>query len=948
LAWAIALLWPSSPVALASLPHGVTRLAALPYLSQAPLPESNQGQALERMGQDYYAEGEFRAALAAFQQAAQVYAAGGDSIRQAISLGNVSLAYQQLGQWPEADQAIATALDLVNTALENIPSIAGQSALAQVLDIQGHLQLTQGNAEQALKTWEQSATLYRHINDPERLGTSLLNQGSALRALGLYQRALVILQQALRDNTEAVPLLEELGSSPLAALNQRLQALPKTPVTVNALRSLGDTLQIAGSLEQAQTVLAYSLDLAETLGLPDQIAEAHLSLGNVIQTKAVADLRPYAMAPTEALAFLQPPRDLIDTALARRSLDAAQRFEQQMQLTLQHYQQAATRGSPIQLQAQLSQLKLLLVNQQWEEAEALSSELSQTLATLPPGPTTLEAQLNLAQSLMDMTQPPYKAVVLPNKRREAAELLAKARQQAIALGDSQSESYILGLLGLVYEQNQQFDAAENVTIQALQQVRSTTAPIAQAINDAEYIYRWQWQLGRVHKAQGQQADAIAAYTNAIDTLTQLRKDIVTSNLPYRFAFRDSVEGPIYFELLDLLLEDASPSQDNLDRARSIVSLLNQAELTNFLQEPCETVTPEEADSVVNDVAQTTAIFYPIILGDRLDIILKLPQDRTLFHYRSEISKTELENTIQTLKDDLEEDYTFNRVRTNAQKLYDWIIKPAARELENYPIDTLIFALTGTLQEIPMSVLYDGNQYLIERYAVSEILGLKLDNPAPIQRERLNILAAGLAEIAPSLPEEVRVNFAPLPNVPRELQVIEDSDIPAKTLRDQQFTRQNFNTVINGETFSVAHLATHGQFSSNPQDTFLLTAATGDDNGKIAANDLAVLFRVRGRIQPEPIELLILSACETAVGDNLATLGIAGTAYRAGARSVIATLWTLDDAPTVKFTEQLYKNLGQSNVSKAEALRRAQIELLKDPQFEHPRYWSPYILAGNWL
>ncbi|NJL46418.1 MAG: CHAT domain-containing protein [Leptolyngbyaceae cyanobacterium SM2_5_2] len=479
-------------------------------------------------------------------------------------------------------------------------------------------------------------------------------------------------------------------------------------------------------------------------------------------------------------------------------------------------------------------------------------------------------------------------------------------------------------------------------------MRSSTAKIAQAINDAEITYRWQWQLGRVQKAQGKQTEAIGAYTRAVDTLTQLRKDIVTSNLPYRFSFRDSVEEPVYFQLIDLLLQDANPSQDHLNRARNVISRLNQAELTNFLQEPCETVTPEEADSVVNDAAQTTAIFYPIILGDRLEIILKLPQDRNLLHYRSPITKTELENTIQTLKNDLEEDYTFNRVRTNAQKLYDYIVKPAASDLKSHRIDTLVFALTGALQEIPMSVLHDGNQYLIEHYAISEILGLKLDNPVPIQRESLNILAAGLAQVSPQLPDDIRVNFAPLPNVNRELQVIEASDLPTKTLIDQQFTRQNFNTVINEETFSVTHLASHGQFSSNPQDTFLLTAPTGDDNGKIAANDLAVLFRVRGRIQPEPIELLILSACETAVGDDLATLGIAGTAYRAGARSVIATLWTLDDAPTVRFAEELYKNLGQDSISKAEALRQAQLALLKNPQFEHPRYWGSYILTGNWL
>lgn len=946
LAFAIAILWATSPSALA-------RFTQPPIMAQNALSPTGDARPLERLGQDHYAAGEFEPALAAFQQAAQIYAASGDPIRQALSLGNVCLIYQQLGQWNEANQAITDALQLLSP--DQTRSTSGQSALAQVLDIQGHLQLAQGqlaqgNAEQALKTWEQTATLYRQLNDSERLATSLINQGLALRQLGLYQRALVIVQQALRVESQTVLLLDELGPNPSFTLNQRLQALPKIGVTVNALRGLGDTLQIAGSLEQAQAVLAHSLELAEELGLPEAIAQAHLSLGNVIQTKAMADLKPYNLTPAEAIALLQQPRGLIDTALARRPLEAAHRFEQQTQLALEHYgHSAASDGNrPLHLQAQLNQLKLFLANQQWDAAEALSADLTPSVDSLPPGPIALDAQLNLAQSLMDMAQPADKSLgaAAPGKRRASAELLAKARQQAITLGDYQREAYALGLLGTVYEQNEQFEPAEQMTIQALETLRSSTARIAQAINDAENIYRWQWQLGRVRKAQGKPAEAITAYNSAVETLTQLRQDIVTSNLPYRFAFRSSIEEPVYLELIDLLLQGETPSQENLVKARKVISLLNQAELTNFLQEPCELVTPEEINQVVDDEAQTTAVFYPIILRDRLEVILKLPQKTELYHYRSAITQNELEQLIQTLQGDLEEDYTFNILQADAQKLYSWMIQPAEHELHD--IDTLVFALTGALQKIPMAALHDGEHYLIELYAVSEILGLQLDNPIPIQREKLNILAAGLAEVPVNLPADIRVNFAPIPNVTRELQAIADSNLPAKTLSEQQFTRQNFNTVINEETFSVVHLATHGQFSSDPQDTFLLTAASGLSDGKIVANDLAVLFRVRGRIQPDPIELLILSACETAVGDELATLGIAGTAIRAGARSVIATLWTLDDAPTVSFAEKFYESLGLPSVSKAEALRQAQLALLENPQFEHPRYWATYILAGNWL
>ena len=952
LAFAIAILWATSPFALAQFP--APRLMAQEATSQ-----NQAGQQLERLGQDYYKAGDFQDALTAFQQAAQAYATDGDFVRQAISLANVSLTYQQLGQWGEASAAIGQAHQGLTAQPNSTRSTPGQLALAQVLDVRGHLNLAQGNPEQALQDWEQTARVYGHLGDAERMGDSLVNQGQALRELGLYQRALVILQQQLRSGTQTIQLLDQLGPNPTFTLAQRLQALPKTAVTVNALRGLGDTLHIAGSLEQAQMVLTYSLELAEELGLEEAIAPAHLSLGNILQTEALDDLRASNLTPAGAIARLRQPHDLIDAALARRPLEAARRFEQQTQLALEHYEQAAAIDSqrdlgghrPMHVQAHLNQLKLFIANQQWAEAETLATDLAPAINTLPPSPMALEAQLNLAQSLMDMAQPAKDKssnIVAPGKRRAAADLLANARQQAIALGDYQRQAYTLGLLGTVYEQNQQYDAAEQVTIQALQTLRSATAPIAQAINDAEHIYRWQWQLGRVRKAQGNQAAALIAYDNALNTLTQLRKDLVTSNLPFRFAFRNGVEEPVYLEFIDLLLQDNIPPQNHLVKAREVVSLLNQAELTNFLQEPCERVTPEAINQIVDSQAQTTAIIYPIILRDRLEVILKLPQEENLYNYRSSIYQTDLEELIKALQQDLEEDYTFALVPANAQKLYSWIVQPAETELSQHNIDTLVFALTGALQKIPMAALHDGNDYLIKRYAVSEILGLQLDNPVPLQRDSLNILAAGLAEIPDNLPEHIRVNFAPLPNVTRELQAIADSQIPSKSLNDLQFTRQNFNTVINEETFTLVHLATHGQFSSNPQETFLLTAASGLNDGKIAANDLAVLFRVRGRIQPDPIELLILSACETAVGDELATLGIAGTAVRAGARSVIATLWTLDDAPTVSFAETFYENLGQPQVSKAEALRRAQLALLNNPQFEHPRYWATYILAGNWL
>jgi CHAT domain-containing protein len=142
---------------------------------------------------------------------------------------------------------------------------------------------------------------------------------------------------------------------------------------------------------------------------------------------------------------------------------------------------------------------------------------------------------------------------------------------------------------------------------------------------------------------------------------------------------------------------------------------------------------------------------------------------------------------------------------------------------------------------------------------------------------------------------------------------------------------------------VVHLATHGQFSSNAENTFILAW-----NERISVKQLGRLLEAREQNDRKPIELLVLSACQTAAGDNRAALGLAGVAVRSGARSTLATLWPVDDRSTSDFMGEFYQALAQSQVTKAQAVRQAQLALLKQPKFRHPFYWAPFVLIGNWL
>ena len=181
----------------------------------------------------------------------------------------------------------------------------------------------------------------------------------------------------------------------------------------------------------------------------------------------------------------------------------------------------------------------------------------------------------------------------------------------------------------------------------------------------------------------------------------------------------------------------------------------------------------------------------------------------------------------------------------------------------------------------------------------------------------------------------------LPGVKQEIEQIEPL-FASEVLLNNSFTEFNFNRSVSETPFRLVHLATHGQFSSNAEETFVLTW-----DERINIDELGSLLRGDSK-QLRPVDLLVLSACETATGDRNSALGLAGIAVRGGARSTIASLWAVSDEATVALMTNFYRELAKKNITKAEALRRAQQAILNSEQFSHPFYWSAFILVGNWL
>lgn len=833
-----------------------------PLLSQLP---TRDLPGLVQAGKERYQAGQYTGAISVWQQAAEGFASQDDRLNQAAVLSNLALVYQQLGQWTEANAAIAQSLELLQTERG---SADRQKILAPALNIQGNLQLSQGQAEQALTSWQKATEVYEQMGDTAGVTRGLINQTQALRALGLYLRAKATLEQ----------------------VNQSLKDQPDSLLKAASLLNLGDALRLVGDLGRSEVVLQQSLAISQKADSPSDITLALLSLGN--------------------------------TARARQDTTNA----------LNYYQQATTTSRVLltKVQAQLNQLRLLIDLEKWAAAETLSTQLQPQLDKLPASRTSVYARVNLAQSLIKLAQSSGLKVknqlspanLVPDVLQNAAQVLAVAVQQAKSLGDQRAESYALGYLGELYEQSQQPSEAQSLTEQAL--------ILAQTSNAPDIAYRWQWQLGRLLKVQNDDEHAIAAYSEAVNTLSSIRNDLVSSNLDIQFSFKESVE-PVYRQLVGLLLQPNSEttSQANLKKAREVIESLQLAELDNFFREACLTGRPAQIDQI----DPSAAVIYPIILPDRLEVVVSVP-NQPLRHYAQPIAQNDLETVLAKMRRSLRRTSSKQERLAIAQQLYDLLIRPAEPDLVTAEIKTLAFVLDGSLKNLPMAVLHDGQKFLIEKYSLALTPGLQLLDPRPLARTQLRVLVGGLSES--------RQGFLPLPGVESEVSQIK-TEIPAQVLLNQSFTSTAVQKQISATPFRVVHLATHGQFSSNAADTFILTW-----DSRIDVKQLGEILQNREQAVRTPIELLVLSACQTADGDRRAALGLAGVAVRSGARSTIATLWPVDDQSTSIFMVEFYKQLAQADVTKAEALRRAQLALLQQSRFRHPFYWAPFVLVGNWL
>jgi CHAT domain-containing protein len=568
--------------------------------------------------------------------------------------------------------------------------------------------------------------------------------------------------------------------------------------------------------------------------------------------------------------------------------------------------------------------RVLVMLTRLPEADAA---LAQAAAALDrAAPDHRKAFLLVAYAGVLMTIQEASAQSRPDRSMRMEGSLRQAFDLAEQLDDRRTLAQAAGRLAMVHERQGRIDEAQALTARAIFLAQETDAP--------ELLFRLHWQAGRLLARQGDLSAAIRSYERAVKNLQRIRPDLSIATGGFSTSFREAV-GPVFMEFTDLLLRrapkqrDPAAQQADLVAARDVLERFKAAELEDYFQDDC-VASIKARTTGIDRLEPHTAALYPILLPDRAELLLSL--EGGLKQVTVPVGSAAITEAAHRLRPQLER-RTVNRFLPDARQLYDWLVLPLEGELAAHGIDTLVIVPDGPLRGVPFAALHDGKGFLVERFAVAVTPGLNLIEPRPLMIGRSRLLLAGLTDPVQGFPA--------LPYVADELNDIERA-YGGELLENQEFRQDTVRDALAGVPYSVIHIASHGKFESEARDSFLLTY-----DGRLTMDELERLVKL-SEFRQDAVELLTLSACQTAAGDDRATLGLAGIAIKAGARSALATLWFVNDQASGLLMAEFYRKLSGRTLSKAKALREAQLSLLRDDRYRHPGYWAPFLLIGNWL
>ncbi|MDY6804777.1 MAG: CHAT domain-containing protein [Cyanobacteriota bacterium] len=401
---------------------------------------------------------------------------------------------------------------------------------------------------------------------------------------------------------------------------------------------------------------------------------------------------------------------------------------------------------------------------------------------------------------------------------------------------------------------------------------------------------------------------------------------------------------------------------------ALIEQTRNSEFSNYFGEDLsnQTLSTVSVRDILSDIAKQTenqsAVIYITAYSNQLQLVLFAPSGDAILKTIPEANREELMKVVKKFREEITKGKNIlfrNRkdYLNAAQQLYQWLIAPIEAELQAANIETLLFSMDQGLRALPVAALHDGEQFLVEKYSLSLIPSVSLMDPRYRPLRDTRVLAMGASEF---------LTQPPLPAVPLELQTITQQVWRGNLFLNQDFTQGNLLEQRRDYPYPIIHLATHAEFQPGDASNSYIQFWEGEQ---------LRLSQIRRLGLDNPaVELLVLSACRTAVGDSNAELGFAGLAVATGVKSALASLWYVSDEGTLGLMTEFYSHLNDAKI-KAEALRRAQIAMLRgeveimdgfllglstrgglplppelagteNTDLSHPYYWSGFTLIGS--
>lgn len=885
----------------------------------------SEGRTLQTIGLVYRRQGQYDRALEFYQQALGINQAIGDLLGKGRILNGMGAVYYSLGEYPKA-------LELYQQALEIRQAIGDRIGEAGSLNSIGIVRASLGKYDEALKLYEQAIEITKAIGSPAIEVNTLTNFGGVYYSLGQYPKALGFYQEAL--------------------------AIAKT---INDRADEGNTLSNIGAIynelgQYPQALEFYRQALVIRRNINDKAGEANTinNIGGVYRnlTQHFRALESYQ----ESFKIRQSIGDKAGEGATLNNIgliyDTLGKYSQ----ALEAYQQAL---ATLQTVGDRSAVGLTLNNigiiyyKLGQPTDALES-FKQALGIVREigNPASESLTLNNIGYLLTQQNQPELAIAFYKQSINVTETIRRdlrvlPREQQKSYTQTVADTY-RSLADLLLSQGRILEAQQVLELLKVEELRDFTKD-ARAGGQTSGII-----LTSNEEQILKQHNSLIAFGREVDKCKQTRCE----------------------QLRELNSQLQILSQQFDQTAQSLTPEIR----SRRAQDP-GIFDPEDLPRKAREIVEAqpnTVLIYPFVLKDKIWLLWASQGGVVNSREISGIGQQQLGETVLKFRQLLQNPTSStSEIKATGKQLYDWLIKPLEAELKGNGIKNLVFSLDRVTRYIPMSALWDGENYLVENYTISTVLSADLTDVRdrlPPGTQNTSILALGLSDAVEG--------FNSLPNVPVELDAIvkpnpsSDRGIyPGQAFLNRAFNLSTLQDNLPGH--QILHIATHGQFIPGRPDESFLVLGTGD---QLKIPDIRTLQDLAN------IHLVVLSACETALGgpdrDGVEIAGISYYFLNAGAKSVIATLWLVNDTSTSLLMQRFYRNLANSTaqnpITKAQALRQAQLNLLhgehltavdteqrglrvenqRETQpstvgstrssFTHPYYWAPFTLIGNGL